>query len=101
MSRQVNAKILGKDYCLSCEDHEQEDLIKAVELLNQRIREFREHSQVVGSDRIAVMAAVHLAYDILLEQRRRNGVTTQMNEGIHRLSARIAGALAAEPDQRT
>ena len=101
--RQVTVNILGKEYCLACEEHEQADLTRAVEMLNERIREFRAQGRVVGTERVAVLAAVHLAYDILLEQRRRQEMGSSIDEGIRRISARIEDVLAdvAEPGPRS
>lgn len=98
-SSQVNASILGKEYCLACEEHEQADLERAVGLLNERIREFRAQGRVVGAERVAVLAAVHLAYDILLEQQQRQQMDSEIGDGIRRISTRIEDALAtvAEP----
>jgi cell division protein ZapA len=57
--------LLGRDYRVVCSDSERAELDEAVALLERRMREIRDTSKVVGSERIAVMAALNLAHDLL------------------------------------
>lgn len=46
------------------------ELADAVALLERRMREIREGGKIVGAERIAVMAALNLAHDLLRERRQ-------------------------------
>ena len=61
----VNVKILEKEYQISCPAEERKDLIDSAELLNTKMREIRDSGKVVGLDRIAVMAALNMANDLI------------------------------------
>ena len=65
MFAHVNVKILEKEYQISCPADERKALVDSAELLNHKMREIRDSGKVVGLDRIAVMAALNLANDLL------------------------------------
>lgn len=57
--------ILGKDYQVSCPINEREDLVRAAKELDKRMRDIRNSGNVLGGERIAVMAALNLANEVL------------------------------------
>jgi cell division protein ZapA len=65
---QLDVSILGRDYRIACEESEREALLRAVSHLDARMREIRDAGMVTGIDRIAVMAALNLANDLLRER---------------------------------
>ena len=69
----VTVRILDKEYRIACPEGEQDDLIRAAELLNQRMREMRDGSQIVGAERVSVLTALNLANDLLRVQNHRSG----------------------------
>lgn len=81
----ITVSIIGKDYQISCPKEEQTALRASAELLNDKMLEIRGSGKVVGVDRIAVMAALNLAHDLLSFQ------TVQVHEDNEQddLSARI------------
>ena len=64
----VTVRILDKDYHISCPAHERHDLTISVDLLNRKMREIRDSGKVVGLDRVAVMAALNLANELIKAQ---------------------------------
>jgi cell division protein ZapA len=62
---QLDVTILGREYRFACKESERAELMQAVALLDKRMREIRDHGKVAAIDRIAVMAAVNLAHDLL------------------------------------
>jgi cell division protein ZapA len=61
----LTIRILEKEYHVACPASEQADLLASAELLNRKMREIRDSGKVVGLDRVAVMAALNLANEIL------------------------------------
>ena len=61
----VSVRILDKEYFVACPHDERAALLDAAEFLNGRMREIRVTGKVVGLDRIAVMAALNLANELL------------------------------------
>jgi len=61
----LDVTILGRSYKVSCADDEREDLLKAVQYLDQKMHEIRESGKVGSTERIAVMAALNIAHELL------------------------------------
>ena len=57
--------ILGKEYQVNCPPEERDALERSAELLNEKMEEIRSGSQIIGLERIAVMAALNLAHDLI------------------------------------
>jgi cell division protein ZapA len=64
----VTIRILEKEYNVACPVEEKASLLASAELLNVKMREIRDSGKVVGLDRVAVMAALNLANDLLKAQ---------------------------------
>ena len=62
---QLDVSILGRDYKVACRESERAELMRAVALLDARMREIRDAGKVAAVDRIAVMAALNLANELL------------------------------------
>lgn len=68
MSRDAGAikvYILDKEYLVACPEEERDALRASAKYLNDRMTEIRGSGKVVGIDRIAVMAALNLAHEIV------------------------------------
>jgi cell division protein ZapA len=61
----LEVSILGRDYRVACKESERAELLQAVSFLDRRMREIRDAGKVVGSERIAVMAALNMAHELL------------------------------------
>jgi cell division protein ZapA len=61
--------ILDKEYRIACPEPEREALLASARLVDQKMREVRDSGRVVGSDRIAVMAALNIAHDLVRQQQ--------------------------------
>ena len=61
----VTIRILEKEYNVACPVEEKASLLASAELLNVKMREIRDSGKVVGLDRVAVMAALNLANELL------------------------------------
>jgi cell division protein ZapA len=62
----VTVSILDKSYQFKGGRQERESLIASANYLDQKMREIRAAQKVIGTDRIAVMAALNIAHDFLL-----------------------------------
>ena len=65
----ISVRILEKEYFVACPYDERSDLLDSAEYLNGKMREIRDSGKVVGLDRIAVMAALNLANELLRVRR--------------------------------
>jgi cell division protein ZapA len=67
---QLDVTILGREYRVACAEDEQAELLEAVALLDTRMREIRDKGRTAGVDRIAVMAALNIANELLRERKK-------------------------------
>ncbi|MEO8938006.1 MAG: cell division protein ZapA [Burkholderiaceae bacterium] len=61
----LTVQILGRDYRLSCEPAERETLLAAVAHVDTSMQTIRDQGKVVGTERIAVFAALNIAGELL------------------------------------
>jgi cell division protein ZapA len=66
----VKVQILGKEYPISCPEEEQHDLLLAARYLDDKMRKIRNAGRVIGTERIAVMAALNIAHELLQTSRQ-------------------------------
>ena len=59
----LKVRILDKDYTISCLLEERESLVAAARELNERMLEMRGGTKVLGSERMAVMAALNVIHE--------------------------------------
>jgi cell division protein ZapA len=86
-------RILEKDYQIACPVDERAALLDSAELLNSRMREIRDSGKVVGLERIAVIAALNMANELL---RTRNGdanLESEVGGRLRILRERVESAL--------
>ncbi len=63
--RSIEIHILGRAYKVACTREQEPALIAAADYLDEKMREIREGSKVIGAERIAIMAGLNLAHDLL------------------------------------
>jgi cell division protein ZapA len=62
---QIDVTILGREYRLAVPADEKARLLDAVRVVDEKMQSIREAGRVAGLDRIAVMAALQLANELL------------------------------------
>jgi cell division protein ZapA len=89
----VSVRIMEKEYVVGCPYEERSALLDAAEFLNARMREIKDSGRVVGTDRIAVMAALNLAHEYLKGKDRESRVDSGVGQRVRALRERVEGAL--------
>jgi cell division protein ZapA len=64
-AKTVEVNLLGRTYRVACEDDERESLMQAVAYLDGKMNEIHKAGKVMGAERIAVMAALNVAHELL------------------------------------
>jgi len=93
MYAHVNVKILEKEYQISCKADERAALLDSAELLDLKMRQIRESGKVTGLDRIAVMAALNMANELLLARGQGETLETDAAVRIQAMRERVESAL--------
>ena len=65
----IEVNLLGRRFAVGCPKEEQASLVESVALLEQRMAEVRDVGRVVEVDKIAIIAALNLANDLLKLQK--------------------------------
>lgn len=61
----VDVSILGREYSLACSPEQKEALTAAVRHVDQRMQTVKDSGKVSSNERIAVMAAIQIAAELL------------------------------------
>lgn len=93
---QVSIRILDKDYRIACEPNEEQGLRESARILDGKMREIRKTGRVIGTDRIAVMAALNIAHELFQLRKTRVVNSGELDPRLALLQERVAQALAAE-----
>ena len=84
--------IMGKEYRIACPEEEKANLQASADLLNDKLDEIKKQGSVIGTERIAIMAALNMSHDILSNQSL-NIENDDLNQRIDALSDRITGSM--------
>lgn len=89
----VNISILGKELMVACPDGERDSLIAAARELDGRMRNIQDGGKVLGGERVAVMAALNLANDLLKHNGQSHSVPDDLDSRLQALNRKIEAAL--------
>jgi cell division protein ZapA len=64
-AKTLDVNIMGRNYRVSCADDEREALLAAVAYVDRKMTEIKSASKIAGTERIAVMAALNIANELL------------------------------------
>lgn len=66
MTIRLDVTIMGQNYTLTCSKEEEATLREAVTYLDGKMSAIRDAGKIKGNDRIAVMASIAIAAELLL-----------------------------------
>ncbi len=89
----VSVRILEKDYLITCPIEERSDLLDSAEFLHSKMREIRDTGKVVGLDRIAVIAALNMASELLRFRKRDTEAESDVGGRLRILRERVESVM--------
>ena len=92
----LEVSVLGRSYKVACEDGEREALLQAVAYVDGKMNEIRQSGKITGSERIAVMAALNIAHELLSTKIGGGFDLGQAKRRIASIEARLDEALARQ-----
>lgn len=92
----VMIRLLDQEYQVACSRVERDALLAAARFLDGKMKEIQKTGRVIGTDRIAVMAALNMAYELLEDKARREEYAKSMNSRIRSLQEKIDLVLQKE-----
>lgn len=95
-TKSIEVTVLGRSYTVACSDGEREALMKAVEYLDSKMADIKKSGKVVGTERIAVTAALNLAHELLSMRLGEGFDVGEARRRIGDIEAKLEAALAKQ-----
>ncbi|MBE9564917.1 MAG: cell division protein ZapA [Proteobacteria bacterium] len=92
-SEPLTITIMDKEYRIACPEEEKENLQASADLLNENLKEIKQQGSVIGTERIAIMAALNLSHEILHNKSLIED-HSDLNKRIDKLSDRITDTMS-------
>jgi cell division protein ZapA len=92
-ARPTRVHILDKEYLIACPEDERESLFASAEYLTEKMREIRDTGKIVGIDRIAVIAALNIAHELLEMRNGRDDFQSNISDRLRSLQQKIDSAI--------
>ncbi len=96
--RGIEVTVLDRKLRIACKEEEQEDLLKAVQYLNAKMREVRESGKVIGGERIAILTALNIAHELLSTRVGAGFDMPEFRRRMRGMTALIDEAMSAQED---
>jgi cell division protein ZapA len=64
----LTINLLGREFRVACSEGEEKQLLASVDFLDRKLREIRDTGKVAGNERIAMMAALNIAHELLSQK---------------------------------
>ena len=92
---QLDIKLLGREYRVSCKPEEKDALLAAVTYLDDKMRDLAEKTNSAG-ERLAVMTALNVTHEFLQFQRAGGFDIPTLKRRIEHINGRLDGVLAEQ-----
>lgn len=92
----ICVRILEKEYRVACRQEQENALREAAQYLDKQMRLIRQTGRVIGLERIAVMAALNIANELLILRNTPPEENEVFSERIRVLQQKIDGVLRNE-----
>lgn len=98
----LTLSLLGREFRVACPEGEEKALTASAEHLAKRIKEIRDTGKVTGNERIAIMAALNIAHELM--SNRGNGPSESVDGAEFRrrivaMQEAVEAALAADQEK--
>ena len=90
----VTLTILEKEYRVACQASEKDSLIASAKFLGKRLDDIKKKGAIIGSERIAIMAALNLSHELLTGESLVNKYN-DIEQRIDGLSQKIQSTINA------
>lgn len=92
----LEIKILDRELRIACPEEERGELMDAVAFLDKRMREIRDAGKITSIERIALMAALNIAHELLGMKVGRGVDLADFRRRMESMQAAIDKALAEQ-----
>jgi cell division protein ZapA len=96
--RGIEVTVLERTLRIACKEEERQDLLKAVRYLDAKMREIRDSGKVIGGERIAILAALNIAHELLSTKLGSGFDMGEFKRRMRGMAAAIDEAMSAQED---
>jgi cell division protein ZapA len=96
--RGIEVTVLDRKLRIACKEEEQEHLLKAVQYLDAKMREIRDSGKVIGGERVAILAALNIAHELLSTRVGTGFDMSEFKRRMRGMAAVIDGAMSTQED---
>ncbi len=93
----VSIRVLDREYTVGVQPDERDSLLAAARLLDGRMREVRGANRMAAVDRVAVLAALNLAHELLQLRDDTGRRDREISRTLDDLQRRLDGLLETSP----
>lgn len=97
-AKSLQIAVMGREFRVACPEEEQAQLLEAVDYLNRKMLEIRDAGKVIGLERIAIMAALNIAHELLSTKVGGSFDMAEMKRRMNRMESVIDQAMAEQAD---
>jgi len=98
----MTVSLLGREFRVGVPEGEQKQLQASVDYLNRKMKEVRDTGKVVGNERIAIMAALNIAHEMMSNPGKAASAqsvdSTAIKRRIVAMQETLDSALAADQE---
>ena len=80
--KSVNLNVLDKSLTITCPEGEESNLFRATRYLNEKIEKIKESNRTLDKERIAIIAALNLAHELIKLQESHQEAQTENSDQI-------------------
>ena len=93
MDNTITVTILDKEYSIKYPEGKHEELEAAAQLLDQKMRDTRNTTEIIGVERIAIMTALNMAYELIQTKKDNHQYINHMGNRIKSLQEKMDSTL--------
>jgi cell division protein ZapA len=93
MSEPVAVRILDREYLIACKPEERPGLVAAAAYLDGKLRELRDSHRGGGLERIAILAGLNMAHELLAQQQQQSSQTEHLAQHLQAIKSKLDAGL--------
>lgn len=72
MNIRITLSIADREFNISCESSQKGQIQEAAQMVDKSMEEVKKHGKTIGADKIAIMAALNIANELLTVNKQQN-----------------------------
>lgn len=95
---EVVVRVMDKPFTITCPNDKVQALQNSAAHLDAEMRKIRQAGKIVGSDQIAILAGLNIAYELLTGQDSSQVMSSNLTDKLTSIEHSLAAALAKEAE---